>query len=391
VPPVPRVWGPGIAGNALNHTSLDYIYDAEGRRVGKTDGTVYTVDAGGAVLDEENGGTWRRSEVFLGGHHLATVNAAGVFFVHADWLGTERARTNAAGQICQIEASQPWGDNAQTSGSCEVSPEFLTGKPRDTESNLDDFGARYFSSQWGRWMSADWTASPSAVPYATITNPQSLNLYAYVGNDPVDGMDPDGHWMFPIPGNTCYSTATACLEAMNGQNDQNAVQAYHDSIVPASAFDRTSTGTAQQQNGTTTTPGDPSRLTQPNPDTVVPGSPSQQRDRVYQATDKDGNPITTPGAQIMENAKVTKISPGYQLDFQTSNGKWRDANPSPGQFTDYLGPNSRDKTATFSYTTRQTFQIKIGDTVYPLSTVVRNQITVVGGVVTSIKTTFITP
>jgi hypothetical protein len=93
----------------------------------------------------------------------------------------------------------------------------------------------------------------------------------------------------------------------------------------------------------------------------------------------------------MENAKVTKISPGYQLDFQTSNGKWRDANPSPGQFTDYLGPNSRDITATFSYTTRQTFQIEIGDTVYPLSTVVRNQITVVGGVVTSIKTTFITP
>jgi hypothetical protein len=36
-------------------------------------------------------------------------------------------------------------------------------------------------------MSADWTAGASAVPYATLTNPQSLNLYAYVGNDPVDG------------------------------------------------------------------------------------------------------------------------------------------------------------------------------------------------------------
>jgi len=74
-----------------------------------------------------------------------------------------------------------------------VSPHFFTGKPRDAESNLDDFGARYFSSQWGRWMSADWTAAPSSVPYATLTNPQSLNLYAYVGNDPIDGQDADGH------------------------------------------------------------------------------------------------------------------------------------------------------------------------------------------------------
>jgi RHS repeat-associated protein len=75
-----------------------------------------------------------------------------------------------------------------TTGGCTVaSPDFLTGKPRDGESGLDDFGARYLSSQWGRWMSADWTAGASAVPYATLTNPQSLNLYAYVGNDPVDG------------------------------------------------------------------------------------------------------------------------------------------------------------------------------------------------------------
>ena len=78
---------------------VTYIYDAEGRRVGKSDGTVYTVNTGGAVLDEVNGSVWKRSEVTLGGHHLATVNAAGVVFVHGDWLGTERARW-----ILQMEA-----------------------------------------------------------------------------------------------------------------------------------------------------------------------------------------------------------------------------------------------------------------------------------------------
>jgi hypothetical protein len=42
-------------------------------------------------------------------------------------------------------------------------------------------------------MTPDWSASPVAVPYETAGNPQSLNLYAYVGNDPIDGEDADGH------------------------------------------------------------------------------------------------------------------------------------------------------------------------------------------------------
>ncbi len=77
--------------------------------------------------------------------------------------------------------------------SCSPTPDFLTGKPRDTESNLDDFGARYFGSRYGQWMSPDWSSSPTDVPYASMGNPQSMNLYAYVGNDPIDGQDADGH------------------------------------------------------------------------------------------------------------------------------------------------------------------------------------------------------
>jgi len=190
---------------------VSYIYDAEGRRVGKSDGTVYTVNTGGAVLDEVNGSVWKRSEVTLGGHHLATVNAAGVVFVHGDWLGTERARSSASGVICQTETSLPFGDDAVVTGGCTVaSPDFLTGKPRDAETGLDDFGARYLSSQWGRWMSADWTAGASAVPYATLTNPQSLNLYAYVGNDPVDGEDADGHARYDHGSDGCAAYVSSC-------------------------------------------------------------------------------------------------------------------------------------------------------------------------------------
>jgi hypothetical protein len=44
-----------------------------------------------------------------------------------------------------------------------------------------------------RWVTPDWSARPEGVPYATLWNPQTLNLYAYVGNNPVTRVDPDGH------------------------------------------------------------------------------------------------------------------------------------------------------------------------------------------------------
>lgn len=68
-----------------------------------------------------------------------------------------------------------------------------SGKERDAESGLDYFGARYYGSSMGRWMSSDWAGTPEAVPYSSLENPQSLNLYAYVNNNPLNRTDPDGH------------------------------------------------------------------------------------------------------------------------------------------------------------------------------------------------------
>ena len=71
-----------------------------------------------------------------------------------------------------------------------------TGKERDTESGNDYFEARYYSSAMGRFMSPDWTAKEEGddpVPYANLDDPQSLNLYSYVRNNPLTRVDADGH------------------------------------------------------------------------------------------------------------------------------------------------------------------------------------------------------
>jgi RHS repeat-associated protein len=178
--------------------ATSYLYDAEGQRIAKYSGNaltnVYVYDAGGQNIMELDGArNVLRSEVFAGTRHLATYNASGAIYALSDWLGTERARSNMTGTLCQTITSQPFGDGQQSSGTCFPSNRFFTGKERDTESGLDYFGARYYGSSIGRWMSPDWSAKEEPVPYAKLDNPQSLNLYSYVGNNPLSNIDPDGH------------------------------------------------------------------------------------------------------------------------------------------------------------------------------------------------------
>jgi RHS repeat-associated protein len=188
--------------------TASYSYDAEGQRVRKAVGTAvdeYLYDAGGRQIgDMQPNGAMKRMELYAGGRHLATYDIASnaTYFIHGDWLGTERLRTNAAGAAYESCTNLPFGDEQQCSGGADISPMHFTGKPRDTETTLDYFGARYYSSGMARWMSPDWADKPTTVPYAQFGDPQSLNLYGYVTNNPVSSQDGDGHDVpAPPPGN----------------------------------------------------------------------------------------------------------------------------------------------------------------------------------------------
>ena len=61
-----------------------------------------------------------------------------------------------------------------------------TGKERDAESGLDYFTARYYGSSMGRFMSPDDFGGH-------LEDPQTLNKYAYAGNNPLRYTDPSGH------------------------------------------------------------------------------------------------------------------------------------------------------------------------------------------------------
>jgi RHS repeat-associated protein len=99
-----------------------------------------------------------------------------------------------------------------------------TGTERDTESGNDYFGARYYASSMGRFISPDWSAKLAPVPYARLGNPQTLNLYGYVGNNPLSAVDPDGHQNTP-GGTQCGQTVSiACNNLGDGPAGEAAAE-----------------------------------------------------------------------------------------------------------------------------------------------------------------------
>lgn len=192
-----------------------YVYDAEGRRV-KNMAIVGNVMGAGILYDLNdhpfvwiNSGGWS-AELYAGGRHLATYSASSTFWSHTDWLGTERAHSAVSGALAESNISNPFGDAlAQPgNGSGFASPLFFTGKERDSESNLDNFGARYFGSSLGRFMSPD----PSSVGGDIVDseNPQAWDMYSYVLNNPLNATDPDGLDYWLIGGNQCGQNNIQC-------------------------------------------------------------------------------------------------------------------------------------------------------------------------------------
>jgi RHS repeat-associated protein len=208
-----------------------YLYDAEGLRVGKaqitgtptscasptSDGygtgstgqTEYLLDLAGEQITEllvSSAGvvTPQHSNLYVGSHLLATYDFAGtgapsLHFPFNDPLGTKRIQASPTGAAELNCFSLPFGNdtpysrlpNCPNLGS-QTAPDdteqHFTGKERDTESGNDYFGARYYASWMGRFESPD----SGKVTSAHLADPQKWNMYAYVVNNPFEYFDPDG-------------------------------------------------------------------------------------------------------------------------------------------------------------------------------------------------------
>jgi RHS repeat-associated protein len=109
--------------------------------------------------------------------------AEGIVFFHGDHLGSITSLTNHEGDELRRVVYEPFG--AAVGGA---PPQFgFTGQRFEAALGLYDYGARWYDPVLGRFLSPD-----SVVP--DPNDPQALNRYAYALNDPVNLVDPTGHW-----------------------------------------------------------------------------------------------------------------------------------------------------------------------------------------------------
>jgi len=182
--------------------ATNYTYDGQGRRVSKSNGKFYWYGSGGEILAETTAtGATTNEYIFFGGKRIALLPAGSTAQFYAeDFLGSSRVVTTNTGVVCYDADFYPYGgERTPYTNTCTQNAYKFEGKERDAETGNDDFGSRYYSNRFGRWLSADWSNVPVPIPYANLRNPQSLNLYSMVGDDPESFADLDGHCCLDCP------------------------------------------------------------------------------------------------------------------------------------------------------------------------------------------------
>ncbi|HEV7220721.1 MAG TPA: RHS repeat-associated core domain-containing protein [Terriglobales bacterium] len=160
-------------------------------------------------------GSASQEYAFFNGKRVARRAGVGntVYYYFADHLGSTGEITLASGAIDQTTVYYPYGGEISVVGPSFSNNYKFTGKERDTESGLDNFGARYDASTLGRFMSPD--------PLGGHTeDPQTLNKYGYVRNSPTFLTDPTG-----LDSNlACQQNQDSCQQRAVGIDEHNQVK-----------------------------------------------------------------------------------------------------------------------------------------------------------------------
>ena len=108
-----------------------------------------------------------------------------VVYFHTDAIGSVRMTTDANAQVLQRYDYLPFGEPWPSPTPPETRR--FAGGELDLETQLNHFGARQYYPQTGRFTRTD---DPG---YGNPFDPQSMNFYAYVMNNPLRWVDPSGH------------------------------------------------------------------------------------------------------------------------------------------------------------------------------------------------------
>jgi len=167
-----------------------YTYDGDGRRVQRSDGTLYWVDDSYQPLSVGTTSGITQDYVFLGGKRIAFVplSSGNPYYYLSDHLGSDTVVASGDGKTIQWEADYfPFGALRTVLTNLTNNPYQFTGYEYDSGTGYNYAVARFEAGRWGSFLSPD--------PYLESidsSDPQSLNRYSYVLNNPSNLVDPLG-------------------------------------------------------------------------------------------------------------------------------------------------------------------------------------------------------
>ena len=171
-------------------TTIDYTYDADGRRlsqtVNSTDTTTYLWDEFSRYGDVVQTSTATEDVTYTTGMGLVLVQSSGSddhYFYH-DGQGSTRALADASGNVVDSYTYTAFGELYGYTGTPQT--DFLyTGQQYDDLTDLYNLRARMYDPGIGRFLGQD-------IYPIDYQNPVELNRYVYTANNPINLVDPSG-------------------------------------------------------------------------------------------------------------------------------------------------------------------------------------------------------
>ncbi|WP_166286517.1 RHS repeat domain-containing protein [Candidatus Nitrosotalea sp. FS] len=190
--------------------SVSYIYDFEGNLVNrtikrgsgsksKTKIEFFYYAMGKPVMVEDNKSlqmiiTWDVDASLLR-VRSTDINTGGTNYVNSLFPIQDRFRSingliDSSGNIVSNMSYDAWGSLINVTGQNQIKFWSWKGFFTDPDTGLQNIGVRWYNTQIGRWISEDPITSTGRNPLRYV--PDFTNLYCYVGNNPVNRIDPTG-------------------------------------------------------------------------------------------------------------------------------------------------------------------------------------------------------
>jgi RHS repeat-associated protein len=186
-------------------TTVDYLYDGEGKRValksvdnGTTTTMAYLEDIEEVQISGST--TTTTAYYYAGSQRIAEAVNGTISYLGNDLLGSPTVALNDSGALVAAQLYDPYGQSRYSSGTMPTDLGF-TGQHSDGVTGLDYYVSRYYDPTVGQFISPD-----SALPENGY-NPWGLSRYAYVQGNPETITDPDGH---------CWPLCTMAIGAVIG-------------------------------------------------------------------------------------------------------------------------------------------------------------------------------